>query len=137
MISKIYKFLAFSLKFQKSFSITWTFFLTVGQKNFCNKIFRIHWTFKLPMNCCFQFFEKLLDKQIILFRMCIKLQGSFYTLLPTWQSCWIQVSHMYVMLPWKKNKGQPHISMRLFHHHRFKLGPIYKQNYAQGQSHYI
>ena len=32
----------------------------------------------------------------------------------------------------KKNKGQPHISMRLFHHHRFKLGPIYKQNYAQG-----
>ena len=32
----------------------------------------------------------------------------------------------------KKNKGQPHISMRLFHHHRFKLGPIYKQKYAQG-----
>ena len=32
------KFSAFSLEFQKFFSITRTFFLTVGQKNFGNKI---------------------------------------------------------------------------------------------------
>ena len=32
------KFLAFSLEFQKFFSITRIFFLTVGENNFCNKI---------------------------------------------------------------------------------------------------
>ena len=35
---KFFKFLAFSLKFQKFFSITNFFFLTVGQNNFGNKI---------------------------------------------------------------------------------------------------
>jgi hypothetical protein len=38
LISKFCKFSAFSLKFQKFFSITRTIFLKVGQNNFGNKI---------------------------------------------------------------------------------------------------
>ena len=38
MISKTCKFSAFSLEFQKIFSITSTIFLTVGKNNFVNKI---------------------------------------------------------------------------------------------------
>ena len=48
---KICKFSAFSLEFQKFFSITRTiFFLTVGQNNFGNKIPFLDWDWN-PWNC--------------------------------------------------------------------------------------